>query len=367
MTFRWGILGTGPVSRKFVLGLRSISGVSLSAVAANRIDSARRFADDFKIPVVADGVEDLTRRADIDAVYVATPASLHRDHAIACIEAGKPVLVEKPFATSRADAEAIADASRAHGVFCMEGIWTQFLPLVTELVRRVEAGEIGRVRSFSGSFGVPNATDMSKSIFQPELGGGALLHRGIYPLSLARRLLGPVVEQTSMAVVGDTGVDEDCVLVLRHEGGGVSTVSAGLRSALANDMTVTGDQGVIHVSAPIYRPFRMTVTRTPIQAMAGGGAQRFEGLKEGGSLQGAQQRLFGLTRLIRGRRSKTVFRPYSGNGYHYEATELMDGVRAGRTESPTLSLGVSVELAGVIEQARTSWSQRASDARREGR
>ena len=163
MTFRWGVIGTGPVSRKFVLGLRRLGGVSVTRVASGRRRNAEAFARAFSIPGVAADAEELAGCTDVDAVYIATPPTLHAAHALPCMAAGKAVLVEKPFAVSSADAEAMAAASAHDGVFCMEGMWTCFLPLLDEVRTRLAAGAIGAVRSFSGSFCAPEEPDAGRN------------------------------------------------------------------------------------------------------------------------------------------------------------------------------------------------------------
>jgi predicted dehydrogenase len=359
MTFRWGILGTGTVARKFVLGLRQLPGVEATSVASGRRENATGFARDFAIPGVADDVEELAESPEIDAVYIATPPGLHRIHAVSCLERGKAVLIEKPFAATSADARAIIEAARLHGVFCMEGMWTRFLPLIADLRARIAMGEIGELRSFSGSFATPATPDPAQSLFRPDLGGGALLHRGIYPLSLACHLMGPPTAQYSLATLGKIGVDEDSLLILRHEGGAVSAISSGLRSTLPNDFVISGTEGSIHVAAPIYRPFRMIITRESARPSSRQDGGRLEALKESGMAQGVYQRLSGFAALIRGRRRRSVARPYAGNGYHYEAAELMARVRAGELESPIMPLDESLRLVTIMEAARESWATAA--------
>jgi predicted dehydrogenase len=357
MTFRWGIAGTGPVSRKFALDLRMLPGATVTGVASGQRRNAERFASDLGVPGVASTIDELAASPDVDAVYIATPPAMHRAHAIACMEAGKPVLLEKPFATSSADAEAIAETARKRGVFCMEGMWTRFLPLMTDLRARLAAGEIGEIHAFSGSFSSPNAPDPEQSLFDPDAGGGALAHRGVYPLSIACHLLGLPVAQRSLATLGGTGVDEDGALILRHRNGAISTISSSLRAAAGNDFLISGGEGTIHVQAPIYRPFRMTITRVPVQkGPARSGDLRKEAFKEGSLMQGAHQRLSWLTGVLKGRRARGILKAYAGNGYHYEAAEAMARIRDGALESPLMPLSESVAIAGIIERARDGWS-----------
>jgi predicted dehydrogenase len=301
-------------------------------------------------------VEDAARSSDVDAFYIATPPSAHREQAIACLSAGKAVLVEKPFAASYGDAEAMASAARSLGVFCMEGMWTRFLPLLQELRAKMRDGAIGSPRSLCGSFGASNLPNPSESLFNPDLGGGALLHRGIYPLAMAFDLLGDAELAAAAARRGATGVDEDCVLALRHRGGALSTVRASLRATLANDLTIEGAHGAIHVHAPIFRPFRMTLTKTRPTGRSGTGNLSLEKFREGGLAQGAQQRFRGLAATLRPGGRRTVTRAYAGNGYHYEADEVMRCVQRGAKESALMPLAQSVAIAALIDQARALWA-----------
>lgn len=356
-TFRWGILGTGYVARKFVLGLRHAEIPATAAVVASRSSAnAERFARELSIPGVAASYEEAVEAEGIDAYYVATPPREHRPLALLCIRAGKPVLIEKPLAVDAAAAEEIVDAARSSSVFCMEGMWTRFLPLVRELKHLVDGGAIGEIRAVTGSFGSATAPSANRNLFDKELGGGALLHRGVYPLSLASHLMGPPVDVTGRATLGDAGVDEDSTVVSRHLNGGMSTAYASLVTQPPNDCSILGSTGTIHLHAPIYRPYRMTVTS--VAAATGGGSRggAWERLREGPLLQGAQQRTGRLARIARRGGSKTVTKFYAGNGYHYEADEVARAVRAGALESDVMPLGESLEIAKAMTSAWTDWS-----------
>jgi len=354
--FRWGIIGAGYAARKFVLGLRASDGGAPVLVCSRTEANAAAFARDFGIANVRSSVEEAARSPDVDAFYIATPPSAHRHQAIACLSAGKAVLVEKPFAASRADAEAMLEAARSSGVFCMEGMWTRFLPLVGELRTMIHAQAIGTPRSLCGSFGASNLPDPDESLFNRDLAGGALLHRGIYPLAMAFDLLGEAELAAAAARQGATGVDEDCVLALRHGNGALSTVRASLRAPLPNDLTIEGDHGFIHVHAPIFRPFRLTLTRTRPASRPKAGNLRLERLREGALAQAAQQRFRGLAAALKPGGRRTVTRIYRGNGYHYEADEVMRCVQRGETESASMPLAQSLAMAALIDEARASWA-----------
>ena len=354
--FRWAILGTGAVSTHFVSGLRHSAFDARAVTVASRVRAnGERFARHFGIPHVSERYEAACASPDVDAVYVATPPSAHEAHALAAIAAGKPVLVEKPFAMDVAAANRIADAARSTGVFCMEAMWTRFLPLTRHLKRMVDGGAIGEVRAFTGSFATAVRPGSRTGIFDAESGGGALMYRGVYPLSLACLVMGPVQEAHAVAVFGDTGVDEDTIVASRHRTG-VSTIQTSLRTNAANDFRIMGTTGTIDVEAPIYSPFRLRCTPVRPGGVPGPGETRKHLLGESQFAQGLMRRVRGPIDAIRKPRGRTITKRFTGNGYHYEADELMRSVCAGRTESGIFPLAESLIVMEALDKARASWS-----------
>ncbi|WP_371743955.1 Gfo/Idh/MocA family protein [Mangrovicoccus sp. HB161399] len=344
------MLGTGGVSRKFVLGLRAVPGHSAVAAASRSPESAARFARDFGLE--ATDYASAAAWADADAVYVATRPSEHEAHALAAIAVGKPVLVEKPFALDVAAAARIADAAQSAGVFAMEAMWTRFLPLLGEIRRRIAAGELGALRAFEANFFGNDLPDPAASLFDPARGGGALMHRGIYGLSLARHLLGPVAELQAMGRTGATGEDEDCALTLRHEGGAISTIRAGLRAPGINAMRIYGEAAALLVEPPIYRPSAARlISMAPRKGgTSGAGARRFESLKEGGLAQGLNQRLARLKAFAKPP-GQGIPAPFAGNGYGHEAEAVAQAVRAGQGERALMPLSERVEIMELADRA----------------
>lgn len=350
--FRWAILGTGAVSAKFVHGLGPLKDQAVVArVIARRDDSARAFARAFGI---ADAVAGLTPAAldGIDALYVATPVSEHAAHARAAIAAGVPVLVEKPLTMTAAQAQEITDAATAAGVFCMEALWTRFQPLIGHVHALIAAGDLGQVTGFDGSFQVATTRDPGVSLFDPARGGGALMQRGIYPLSLAHLLLGPVDSLSAQGRIGPTGVDEDSALVLRHASGAVSTIRASLTSDGPNAITITGTHATLHLAGPVWRPShaRLVPTR-PGRAGGFGGAGRLSTLRETGLAQRLMQDLAPLKSRLTGRAGRRIAAPFAGNGYGHQALAVMQAVAAGQRQSDLMPLSDSVAVIGLIEQA----------------
>lgn len=356
--FRWAILGTGGISQTFLLGLQACSKPALVTVVASRTKSnAERFAADFCIPVVAASYEAAAASPDVDALYIATPPSEHEAHALAGIAAGKAVLIEKPFAMDAAAAARIVQAARERGVFCMEGMWTRFQPLIRAARARIAVGDIGEIRAFRGEFCGPNRPDATVSNFDPARGGGALMHKGVYAVSLARLFLGPVAEVSSMARIGSTGVDEDCALVLRHKAGSISTLRASNRTSGANDVLIYGTKGLLHLMSPIARPPAARITYHPESTGDGGHKtmSKLQRLLATGLGQGVKQRGDVVIRALRGAAGKAVTSYYRGNGFNYEADALMQGVAAGATESGLMPLDESLEIMTIIDKAKAAW------------
>lgn len=353
---RWAILGTGMVARKFALDLRRLDGqAALQIVASRDPENARRFAREIGVAETAPDYAAAAGMADVDAVYVATPPAQHEAHALMGIRAGKAVLVEKPFALDSGAAGRIATAARAAGVFCMEAMWTRFQPLPNLLRDRIAAGDLGEMRGFDARFCAANLPQAGGNLFDPAAGGGALLHRGIYPLSLARFFLGPIAEVRTMGRVGGTRVDEDSVLILRHESGALSTLRASLRVAGPDGMTLYGTAATVDVEGPVWRPTGAVLRPTWAAPVQPGRRRRLETLRESGPWIAVSDRLARVKRALRGR-GRRLNAPFGGNGYRHEALAVMAALAEGRTEDPRMPLSESVELMAIIDAARLAWT-----------
>jgi predicted dehydrogenase len=352
--FRWAIFGSSRVARKFAFGLRALGNrATVAVVASRKPENARRFAADLGVQKAVERYSDALS-TEIDGVYIATPPLLHEEHAKLAIAAGKSVLIEKPFAIDAAAAERIAVAARAAGVFCMEAMWTRFLPLITRIREELDRGAIGEIRGFRGNFVGADRPDASNNLFNAATGGGALMHRGVYPLSLARLFLGPIDKVQAIGRLGETGVDEDSMLIIRHTSGAISNLQASLRVEGDNQVSIYGTEGTIEIEAPIYRPVRAVVSVFHPQNGTQG-KSHFEALREttlgqrlSASIGPSLRRLKKADRIIR--------LPFEGNGYHYEAVATMDAVRAGRMESAIMPLADSIEIMRAIDCARAQFS-----------
>ncbi|MGE5539453.1 MAG: Gfo/Idh/MocA family protein [Gemmatimonas sp.] len=348
--FRWGIFGTGAISQKFVAGLTAAHDAEAAFVASRTLDKAEHFAKALGIKRAIAGYAEAARAGGVDAIYVATPPSEHVRHALMCIDAGIPVLVEKPFATSAAEAARIAEAARAKGVFAMEAMWTRFLPAAQALREKVVANDVGEVRLVTGNFGISQKPDPTNGMFNAALGGGALAHLGPYPLSLTQWLFGAPTLVQAIGTVGMTGVDEDAAFQLRYPGGVIGSFFVSLRAWAPDAFEVLGSHGMIAVRGSVVRPHGLDVAHElprPTEAAQLGWRGK---LRQNGLVHAIAQR---VGRSSRSRGKRFDFH-YTGNGYHYEADEVRACVQRGATESAVMPLADSIAVASTMDAIRAA-------------
>ena len=318
--FRWGVLSTGRIAGVFATGLASLPDAELLAVGSRSAAGAAAFAERFHVPRAYASYDELVADPDIDAVYIATPHSSHATEALRAIAAGKAVLCEKPFTINATEAATVVAAARARGVFVMEAMWTRFLPVFVAIREQIAAGRIGEVRLLSADFGFRTAVNPASRLFDPALGGGALLDVGVYCVSLASMLFGPPTGIQSLANLGSTGVDEQAAILLGHASGAMALLATATRTDTPHEATILGTAGMIRVAAPWWaaRAYRITV----------------DGVTEDCAL------------------------PPLGNGYAHEAAEVARCVRAGLTESPIMPLDETIAIMRTLDALRAQWGLR---------
>jgi len=207
----WGIIGTGDISDRLVEDLTAVPGARITAVWGRSDDRARAFAGAHGIPHATSSLAELLHLPDVDVVYIATPAHTHADIAIEALRAGRHVLIEKPVATSAADAERVYAEAVVAKRFAMEAMWMRFNPLHVDLLARIDDGLLGEISSVRASFGTP--FQARGRILTPADGGSTLRDRGIYPITLAYWLLGAPAEIAAVAsFAGETDVEGHATL-----------------------------------------------------------------------------------------------------------------------------------------------------------
>lgn len=317
--FKWGIIGTGNIAKQFARGLKSVPDAELIAVGSRSQQSADKFGDEFDVPHRHSSYEALASDPDVQAVYIGTPHTSHKANTVLCLNAGKAVICEKPFAVNLSEAEEMVSLAKEKKLFLMEAMWTRFLPIFVKIRQLLDEGVIGEARMVQADFGFRMGYNPEHRLLNPELAGGALLDVGIYPVSLASWVFGgPPDTILSMANIGQTGVDEQNVILFGYEGGKQAMLSSAVRLTTPVRAVIMGTEGRIEVNQQFFFTDRFTLHRN-------------------------------------GEQPREYIIPNIGNGYNYEATELMNCVRAGKLESETMPLSESLELMKTMDAIRAQW------------
>ncbi len=255
----WGILTTGWIARKFATDLAQSRTGRLVAVGARQLVDAEKFARDFGGARAHGSYEALLADPEVQAVYIGTPHPWHAAWAIRAAEAGKHVLCEKPLTLRRADTARVIAAAGRHGVLLMEAFMYRLHPQTRKLVELVRAGAIGEVRLIRASFNVLMAFDPAHRMFKRELGGGAILDLGCYPVSFSRHIAGAALGRAFAEPVGfqatgrlhpSAGTDEFATALAVYPGGILAELSCGSTVLNDNSAQIHGSLGWIDVPNP---------------------------------------------------------------------------------------------------------------------
>jgi predicted dehydrogenase len=313
-TYRWGILAPGKIAHKFAVGLQVVPGAELYAVGSRDFERARKFADQYHAPVCYGSYEELARDPEVDVIYIASPHSFHMEQTLLCLQEGKGVLCEKPLAINSHQVTAMIKSSKHYGSFLMEALWSRFLPNIIKTKEAINQGVIGDVSHLEADFGFLADYDPKSRLFDPYLGGGALLDIGIYPLFFAIYLFGSPVEIEASATLTKTGVDQSCKVHLLFAGGKTASLYFTLTEFTPVEARITGDKGEIKLPNRWYQPVNMITSKDSSQV-------------------------------------ETVF-DFVGNGYNYQAAEVQNCLGQNKIESDNWSHGDSLQLMQLMDNIR---------------
>jgi predicted dehydrogenase len=323
-TVRWGIVGTGRMARTMADEIERLGdrGHALAAVASRRIGNAREFAGTRNACAAYDSVHALVADPAIDAVYIATPPSEHAAAMLHCIAANKAVLCEKPFALDAGEAKRVAAEAERCGVFVMEAMWTRFLPAIERVREVLASGTLGAVRLVVGGGAFVPTFDPGNYLFDPKLGGGALLDAGVYLVSMASMILGAPQRVLATGATGRTGIDEQDVILLEH-GAASAALYISMRTRRAPDFEILGEHGRIRLEPPMYRPTSLTLWEASQ-------APRVES------------------------------HPIDGTGYGLQLEAVARALRDGSRECPVMPLAESVRIMQTMDLVRAQVCGRAA-------
>ncbi len=310
---RWGFLSAGWIATEVAQDFQ-IAGLKIQAVGARDLGKANTFADRFNIPNRHQGYEALVTDPEVDIVYVSTIHPFHKRDALLALNAGKHLLLEKPFTINAAEAEEIKALAHAKKLFVMEAMWTRFLPMMDAIFEVINSGSLGEIELLIADHSQA-LTHIPRSV-QRELGGGALLDLGIYPISLAHRIFGAPATITAKARLSSEKVDATTSMIFEYAGGKQATMTTSVLGAGPVTATVLGSLGRIEIDGSFYGQSSFQVIN-----------------KLGETLKNYAEKI-------------------NGQGRQYQGLHVEHCIQAGLVDSPVMSVGESVEIMRVMDEVR---------------
>lgn len=312
---KWGIIAPGRIAHQFAQDLSLSKNGRLHAVASRSLDRAKEFAKTYNADFAFGSYSEMLSKCQLDVVYVASPHVYHSEHSLLCLNQKIPVLCEKPLAMNLGQLRTMVDAARKNDTFLMEAIWTRFIPLFEKTIELVNNGAIGELKSIRADFGFKANYDPGSRVFDKNLGGGALLDVGIYPLFLAQVFFGRPQEISAHAVFGKTGADESCGMLLSYGEQKLAILDCSISLPTNIEAILYGETGTIKLHRRFHHPQNLTL-------------ETHDGQK------------------------KEIHLPYIGNGYVHEIDEVNNCLLSGAKETTKLPLDFSLQLMDVLDRTR---------------
>jgi predicted dehydrogenase len=317
---RWGVIGSGFIAETFARDLELTDSGTVVAIGSRSKKSADEFADRFDIPNRHGSYEALVADPEVDVVYVATPHPMHHANTLLALEAGKPVLVEKAFTMNAGEARDLVAKARAAGLFMMEAMWTRHLPHIAEVRRLIADGVLGDIVSVSADHGQWFAKDPEFRLFAPDLGGGALLDLGVYPVSFASMILGTPDRVLTLSDAAFTGVDGQTSMLFGYAGGAQAILTCTSAAASPVRAAIVGTDSRIEIDGDFYAPTSFTLIPRD------GEPTRYD-------------------------------EPRVGHGIRHEADEVARCLREGLLESPLMPLDETISIMETMDKVLEQASQ----------
>lgn len=313
--FKWGILGTGGIARAFARDLSFLNNHIVAAVGSRTKVGAEEFSMEFPGCTAHGSYEELVTDPNIDAIYVATPHPMHVTHTVLALNAGKPVLCEKPFSINAAESRMMIEASIENNVALLEAMWMRFLPHIFTVRKILASGILGEIVSVTADHGQRLADQGIPRLIEPSLAGGALLDLGIYPVSFAHMVLGVPESIQAEAVMTEKGVDASTAMLFTYKSGAQAILTTTMIAQTPCRAVISGLNGWLEIDRTFYNPAGMRV-------------HLYDG-------------------------TTTEFpSDYQGHGLREQAIEFEKIVRSGRYESEHLTHKHTLEIMELMDEIR---------------
>jgi len=314
--FKWAIVGSGQIAEEFAHDIKLARGQTIQAVVGHTMEKAKAFASAENIPQHFDNLDLLLQQGGIDAVYIATPHTLHYKQTLQCLSHKIPVLCEKPLAINKQQVKEMITASEQNNTFLMEGMWIRFLPSIQKVLELIEEDAIGNIVSIKADMSYRAPRDAGNRFYDPEKGGGSLLDLGIYPVYLAHLLLGKPNTIQAWARLTNEHIDEGCAALLHYDKGVYAVIESSLIMQMEWLAKIYGDKGKI----TIQRPWNEMPTAIVLETYDG--------------------------------KSTSYPCQWEGKGLHYEIDEAYSCIQKGNIESEHFCHHFSLDLMDTMDEIR---------------
>lgn len=314
--YNWGILGCGHIARKFSNDLKFLPNAKLYAAASRDLQKANDFANEFGFEVAYGNYNDLVNDPNVDAVYIATPHSHHREHTLLCLNHKKPVLCEKAFAINKNEAEEMIACAKENNTFLMEAFWTVFQPSFMKAMEILESGALGKIKVIRSDFAFKALFDENRRLYNVNLGGGSLLDIGIYPVFAALTSLGKPDKIKTFADFSTTGSEESISMIFKYKGGEMANLTSSFSSVSPTQTEYWCEKGYLVLNSRWYAPTNITLAKNgePVQTFHSGHKD--------------------------------------GTGYQYEAAHVMECLDAGKIQSDRRTWEMTLDLMETLDRIR---------------
>lgn len=312
---RFGIVGTGTIAHRFANAIKNVQGAELAAVASRTKENAKKFGDEFGIPVRFDSYEKMAQSDVIDAAYIAVPHSGHIGCSCLMMNNGKHVICEKPMAVNYREAQEMFSCAKQNNVLLMEAMWARLVPGTVKMLEIAESGMLGDILGVEGKFCYTMDEDeLDHHVFKTEHGGGSLLDVGVYGLSFAGWYLGKEIKEINAQSDIYNGVDSHTCVIMKYKSGAIADISSAILLRKPNEGYIYGSKGYAHLRR-FYAPQEIEI-------------------------------------FLNSGETETISVPYAGNGFEEQIAHFCDCVSQGLTESPVVTPEQTLYITRLMDDIR---------------
>ena len=257
--FKWGIIGTGGIANAFENDLQHLNHHVVESVLSRDMKTAKKFSSNYEGCKPFSKEKLFFKNKNIDAVYIATPNTLHAKQSIESLQHRIPVLCEKPFSMNLQETQNMVSASKKNNTALLEAMWMRYLPHIDFLKKILKDDPIGKVHSLYACHGQNLKGVKNPRLWTKELGGGALLDLGIYVVSLSQMILGTPKNILAKSIFTKEGIDAKTSMIFEYNNGEIANLSCTMYDSHPNRAVISGEEGWIEIDPTFYAPTAIKV------------------------------------------------------------------------------------------------------------